>query len=515
MMAFQYRIKKKIEGKLQEKKSNSKITVALFSLLILGIIGFLIYRLYFEGSQFTGKEKSIAVLPFETISSDTTGDEYINDGFTVDIINKLSNLSGFSLVPGWAIVKNFKNSTEDIIEIAHSLRVAAILTGTIQKQGDNLHIVAELTDVNTRKTIWNINDNRKWGDILQIQNEVAEKIASSLSTRLTRKDRDGMKKQYTSNTEAYNHYIKGRYFWDNRSPMSFDSAEANYKKAIELDPNYALAYAGLADLFIFNQKGLLQTEAIPIARDYAKKALSIDSNLVEAITTTGFIQSAYDYQWKSAKATLEKAINLNAKYAYAHIYYGNLLQYTGENAQAGIEEIKKARNLDPLSVPINWVLGRNYYFAGKEDSAEEQLKKTIGLSSDFPLAKTYLALTLTVEQRYAEAFDLIKQIPLSGIATNEEYQGLLLAYEYAISGNVSQGKKELENVLHQSYFRGHVQLARVYVALGEKDVAIAELNKALNDKEIYLYFIKVDPAFKPLKNETGFKDILKKMNLEN
>ncbi|HEY5405640.1 MAG TPA: adenylate/guanylate cyclase domain-containing protein [Ginsengibacter sp.] len=504
--------KTKIEGKLKEKRSNRKIIIPLSILLLLGIASFFIYHSYLKNPQFTGQDKSIAVLPFETISSDS-GNQYINDGFTIDIIDKLSNLSDLSLVPGWALVKNFKDPKQNIIDIANALGVEAILTGTIQKQGANLHIVAELTDVNTRKTIWNMDDDRQWGDVLKLQNEVAEKIATSLSTHLTQKDKNDIKKLYTNNPEAYNYYIKGRFFWDSRTPVSFDSAEANYKKAIELDPGYALAYAGLADLFIFNQKGLLQREAIPIARDYASKALALDSTLVEAITTIGFIQSAYDYDWKESKLTLKKALALNPNYTYAHIYYGNLLQYTGENVKKGIEEIKKARALDPSSVSINWVLGRNYYFAGKYDSAEQQLRKAINIGAEFTLLKSTLALTLLAEKKFNEAINIIKEIPEKGFITNYEYQDPLLAYAYGISGNTAQGKAELDKALKQNSFNGHYQIARAYIGLNEKDSALSELNKAYEAKEIFMYFIKVDPTFSPLQNEPDFIALLKKMNL--
>ena len=505
--------KRNMKGKLREKKINQKRFLIPSAIILLGIISFFIYRIYYKYPGFTGKDKSIAVLPFETISSDS-GNEYINDGFTIDIISKLSNLSGLSMVPGWAIVKTFKDPRQNIIDIAHSLGVEAILTGTIQKQGDNLHIVTELTDVNSGKTIWNLDDFRKWGDVLKLQMEVAEKIASSLAAHLTKEDKNGISKEFTKNTDAYNYYIKGRYFWDKRSTASFDSAESNFKKATELDPNYALAYAGLADCFIFNQKGLLQTEAIPIARDYANKALNIDSTLAEPLATLGFIQSAYDYDWKGAKITLEKALKLDPKYTYAHIYYGNLLQYTGENVEQGIEEIKKARSLDPLSVSINWVLGRNYYFEGKMDSAEEQLRKTIGISSQYPLAKVYLAYVLIYEKKFNDAIEFIKQIPVSGIVTNTAYQGAILSYAYALAGNIPSAKEELSKWLELKSFKGHYQTAMIYTSLKKYDLAISELNMAYQDRDITMYFIKVDPAFSPLRTEPGFHELLKKMNLE-
>ncbi len=505
--------KRKTEGKLKEKKKFRKKILLAAAFLLLAVVSFLIYRQLSGSPGFTGKEKSIAVLPFDNISAEKEN-EYISDGFTIDIINKLSKLSGLKTVPGWARIKIFKATTKALKDIAVELGVAAILTGTIQIQADKLRITVTLYDVNTGKTIWSTDDNRKWGDVLTIQNEVAEKIATSLSAHLTPEEKKGIKKQYTENTEAYGYYIKGRYFWDNRTTISFDSAEVNYKKAIELDPNYGLAYAGLADLFIFSQSGLTQLEAIPVAREYANKALLLDSTLGEAMATLGFIQSAFDYDWKKAKLTLEKAIRLNPAYTYAHIFYGNLLQYTGEDTEKGIEEIKKARELDPLSVSVNWILGRNYYFAGKLDSAESQLRKTISINAKYNLTRAYLAYVLLAKERYAEAIEMIRQVAPNGVAKNFEYQGTLLSYAYAVSGNPARARAELNKALKENSFTEHYLIAKAATGLKDYNLALTELEKAVAEKEIYVYFLNVDPVFNPLKNETGFKELLRKAGFE-
>ena len=509
---FELPDKKKMEGKLKEKASSKSFTMIAGLILILCIISFFLYRHYFAKSGFTGKEKSIAVLPFEAISSEREN-EYISDGFTIDIIDKLSKLSGLADVPGWARVKLYKNFKSNILDIANELGVASILTGTIQKQGDKVRIIADLTDVNSGKTIWHTDEDSPWGDVLTIQNEVAEKIAGSLSTRLTEADQQDLKKKYTENAEAYNYYLKGRYFWDNRSPTTFDSAESNYKKAIELDPNYGLAYAGLADLYPYNMKGLYQREAVPIALDYVKKALSIDSLLVPALATLGLIQSLYDYDWEKSKATLQKAIKLDPKYSWSHIFLGNLLVYTGENQKEGIAESKIAYDLDPLAASINWILGRNFYCAGEMDSAEKYLKKGIVLNPKFPMIRNWLARVFIAKKNFAQALDTINNIPLSGNITNFEYRGPILAYTYGISGNRTQAHIEIEKLLHQKSFNAHYHIATAYMGVNEFKSALDELEKSLRDKEIFLYFLKPDPIFFPLKDEPRFKTILKEMNL--
>jgi len=504
--------KKKMEGKLKEKKSSGSLWKIGAIVIALVAVSFFLYRYFYQKSGFTGKDKSIAVLPFEAISSAKEND-YINDGFTIDIIDKLSKLSGLSEVPGWARVKLYKNFKSDIIDIANELGVSAILTGTIQKQGDRLRITADLTDVNSGKTIWHTDEDSKWGDVLTIQNEVAEKIAGSLSAHLTAADHKDLQKKYTENAEAYNYYLKGRYFWDNRTPVSFDSAEYNFKKAIELDPNYSLAYAGLADLYPYNQKGLSQLEAVPIALDYINKALSIDSLLVPALTTLGLIQSIYDHDWKKSKETLEKAIRLDPKYEWSHMFLGNLLIYKGENTDEGIAESKKGYDLDPLSASVNWVLGRNYYLAGKNDLAEKYLKKAIVLNPKFSLARNWLARVFIEKRDYAQALDTITKIPRSGNITNIEYQGPLLAYVYGLTGKTPLAKSEIDKMLKEKSFTAHYHLAIAYTGIRDFNSALDELEKSLKDKEIFLYFIKVDPIFFPLKNESRFRAILKEMNL--
>ncbi len=280
-----------------------------------------------------------------------------------------------------------------------------------------------------------------------------------------------------------------------------------------MDPNYGLAYAGLADLYPYNQKGLSQLEAVPIAMDYINKALSIDSLLVPALSTLGLIQSLYDYDWKKSKATLEKAIRLDPKYEWAHMFLGNLLVYTGENTEEGIAESKKAYDLDPLAASINMILGRNYYYAGEYDLAEKYLKKAIVLNPGFLLVRNWLARVFIEKKDFPQALDTIRKIPLSGNVTNLEYQGTLLAYAYGVSGNRTQAKIEIEKLLKSKSFNAHSQIAMAYVGINEFKPALDELEKSVKDKEIYLYFLKVDPFFFPLKNEPRFRAILNEMNL--
>ena len=506
--------REEMSGKLKEmeKKSTRKKIFAAIAIFLSLAAGFFIYKNLTQPTGFTG-EKTIAVLPFENTGADNS-EEYISDGITQDIISNLSKISSLQKVIGWFSVRAFKKTTKTLNEIAKELGVAAIISGSIQKNADKMHVIAELTEVNTKKLLWNYDSVYSSKDLLTIQSTIAGEIVSAMKASLTAEEKKNLTKHYTDNIEAYKFYRKGRIFWDQRTKESFDSSQIYYNKAIELDPDYALAYSGLADLYIYNQKGLLQTEAIPFARNYALKALLLDSTLSEALTTIGFIQSAFDYDWVKSKNTLQKAITLNPNYPTAHLFYGNLLQYTGESTEQGISEIKKALSLDPLSRNLNYVLGRNYYYAHKYDSAFEQLKKTIALDQNFNLAKGNLAYVLLEKKNYPAAFDIILQLKENGISKIDYYKGITLSYAYAASGDKVRAKEELEKTLVEYPDQSPFNIARVYIALRDYEKAITSLEKAYEQRDLWMYALKADPTFNPIRNELRFKALMKRMNLE-
>jgi adenylate cyclase len=504
--------RRRMEGKLQEKKQPSRKWVLVMVAALGLLVCYYVYQKMIFKSVFSEGEKSIAVLPFEN-NSGPDSEEYVSDGITQDIINNLSKISSLQKVIGWFSVRSFKKTTKTLKQIADELGVNAILFGSIQKHNDKVHIVAELIEVNTNKRLWGDDFEYENKDILSIQSKIAYEIVAGLKGNVTPEEKRNLSKQYTENVEAYKLYRKGRFFWDQRTPASFDSAEIYYHKAIALDPDYALAYAGLADLYIIPNSGLTQLEAVPIARKYATQALLYDSTLSEALTTLGFIQSAYDYDWAKAKITLLRAIALNPNYPTAHLFYGNLLQYTGENQEQGINEIRKALILDPLSVNPNYVLGRNFYYARKFDSALEQLKNTLTLNPTFNLAKGNLAYVLLARKQYAQAMDVIKQIDKAGPSKIFYYRGAMLSYAYALAGDTTRARTELTKTLQEFPDQSPYHLARIYIELKEPNEAIASLEKAYGLRDIWMYAVNVDPTLDPLRNEPRFRALLKRMNL--
>ena len=504
--------KEEMTGKLKEIKNKSKrikwlVTFAI--ILLLPVIFFLI-RAYRHSSGFTGTEKTVAVLPFENIGTDKSED-YLSDGITQDIINNLSRITSLQKVIGWISVKSFKKTTKSVAQIADELDVAAILSGTIDKQGARTKLRAELMEVSTNKLLWSDDFEFSGDDILSVQSKLAVQVVNALKANLTSEEKRGLTKNYTANPEAYKLYRKGRFFWDQRTKASYDSAESYYKRAIELDPDYALAYVGLADCYTFNQKGLPQTAAIPIAKTYAEKALSLDSTLTEAMTTLAFIQANYEIDIRGSIPVFKKIIRENPNYALGHMYLGNVYTSLGD-WQTGIAEVKKALALDPLSLVCNMVLGRNYFFARKYDSAKTQLEKAIAMnpnnSSYLVLGNVYLATGF-----YKKAIDAYSKLP--PVTFDQGTNGLLLlSTAYQLAGDTLKAKELFAKVSNEDQLKCSHWMAYAYISQRNYPRALDALECAYAAHSLAMLALKDDPNLDPLRKEPRFIALLKKLNLD-
>ncbi|MGH2648968.1 MAG: TPR end-of-group domain-containing protein, partial [Ginsengibacter sp.] len=498
----------KMEGKLKRKSVAKRNIIIGAVALILAFASFFYYR-FTNSRSFDEKEKSIAILPFEVIGNN---EDNLANGLVEDILIHLSKIKEFDKVISNKSSSQYRDTKKDIKEIGEELGAVFLVTGSIQESDGKIRVSAQLVDSRNGKTIWADDYTKQNVEIFDLQTELATQIVSALKTHITPEEKIGLSKRYTDNVEAYKLYRKGRAFADARTVASFDSAYANYKRALEIDPDYALSYAGLADLYTYNQRGIPQLEAVPIGRDYAFKALGIDSNLTEALTTLGWIQGAFDYDWIKSKATLLKAIKLNPNYPLAHMYYGNVLEYTDENVQQGIQEVKKALQLDPLSVSINWVLGRNYWLAREYDSAYNQLKKTMALDSKYYLTKGTLIYVLLEQKKFTEALELSKQLDPNN---PWDYPGPYLSYTYASMGDTVRAKAELMKTIRDFPNKSSYHLARCNVILKNYSIALDELEEAYRQRDIRIYnYLKLDPTLDPIRNEPRFKALLKKTNLE-
>jgi len=505
--------KEEMKGKLKEIKEKSrqrKIFLYTAAILLVTVVFFTYQN--FRSKGFTGGDKSIAVLPFDNIGI-SESDQYISDGITQDIINNLSKISSLQKVIGWYSAKNFKKTNKTPAEIGNELNVASLLTGTIQKNGDKIHIIAELIDVNTRQRLWGEDFEYGSNEILSIQTNIAAQIVNALQAGLTLEEQKTLKHQSTENLEAFKLYRKGISFWNKGGQQNYDSAEVLYKQALDIEPDYALAYSGLANCYIFSKKIKNQLEGIPIAKLYIGKALSIDSNLCEALTTLGWIQGAFDYDWAKSKITLEKAIKLNPNYGGAHLFYGNLLQYTGENTEKGINEVKRAIELDPLNARYNWVLARNYLFSHQTEAAIVQSKKTLLLDPAFFPAQWIMALAFLDKKMFPQAFENIHALPHIPLM-NTPNQIPVLSYAYALSGDSVRALSEIKKTLQDYPDQQPYPFAYTFVALKNYNEAINYLEKGYATRDINMYYIHADPIFDPIRKLPGFRALMHKMNFE-
>jgi TolB-like protein/Tfp pilus assembly protein PilF len=501
--------KEQMEGKLKKKNTpGRKRTIAAIFMIIL-VACALFYYFFTNKNRLFGQEKSIAVLPFDVSGNN---EDNLASGFVDDIVVRLANIKEFEKVISDKSSSRFTNSKLPLKEIGEELGAVYLVTGSIQQSGNKIHVNAQLINSENGTTIWGGEYSGENIEIFELQRKLATEIVSALKTKITPLEKIGLNKQYTDNVEAYKLYRKGRMFWDQRSKASYDSAETYYKKAIELDPDYALAYCGLADCYIFNQKGLLQPEAIPIARSYAEKALLLDSTLVEARTTVAFIQSHYDFDWKGSIVLFKKIIIDNPNYAFAHLYYGNVLLSIGKFDEA-FYETRKALSLDPLSGAINYVLGRDYYLIRKYDSSISQLQENLTLNPKFINSNVPLGESFVQKKLYAKAIEAFSKCPKKPWDLGSD--GLLfLAYTYACAGDTSTARAQFEMVTNEDRLRCPYYMAYFYISMGDSKEALTQLEYGYQIHAIHMPFLKIDPFLDPLRNEQRFKALIKKMNFD-
>ncbi len=348
-------------------------------------------------------KNSIAVLPFKNISADKE-QEFFCDGITEQIITNLSNLRDLKVVARTSVM-HFKNSDKTIPQIAQEMYVANVLEGSVRKSGNRIRISAQLIKADDGFHLWARDYDRELKDIFAVQDNVSTEIVRALKFNLTSEQTAILSKRYTDNTEAYQLYLKGLYFWDKRTQQDNEKATEFFEKAIRVDPNYALAMAGLADTYLF-QSLLPRKLSMPRAKETALRALATDSTLAEAQTTLAFVTMNYEFDWKGAERGFKRAIELNPNYPIAPQFYGTCMLLQGRTDE-GLREIKRALELDPVSLAINWSFGMNLYLARRYDQAIEQLKRTLQMEPGYSLALGTLAQAYLQKGLNGQAISLI------------------------------------------------------------------------------------------------------------
>jgi serine/threonine protein kinase/tetratricopeptide (TPR) repeat protein len=453
---------------------------------------------------------SVAVLPFVNASGDPNS-EYLSDGITESLINSLSQLPHLKVMSRDSAFM-YKGKDTDAQIVGRQLGVRAVLKGHVMQRGDDLEISAELVDASDDSHIWGQQYSRKAADIFALQNDLAKDMTSMLRMRLTGEDEKRMAKSYTANPEAYEDYLRGRYWWNKFNVDGFNKGIDYFQQAIAKDPAYALAYSGLADGY--SQLALIgfvsPKEAFPKAKEAAQKAVELDDSLAEAHTSLAFIKTNYEWDWSGAEREFQRAIELNPSYATAHRFYGLALVFMGRFDE-GVVELKRALELDPLSTPNNHALGLGFFGAGQYDQVIEQERKTLDLDPNFILAHFILGVGYIQESMYRE-----------GIAESEKAVAISpsntlalggLGYAYAAAGRRLEAQKVLDQLtdLAKQQYVPAASRAVIYVGLGEKDKAFEWLEKGYVDRSIY--GIKVYP-FDPLRSDPRFADLLRRMNLQ-
>jgi TolB-like protein/Tfp pilus assembly protein PilF len=456
--------------------------------------------------------RSIAVLPFDNLSRDPDN-AYFADGVQDEILTRLAKVADLKVISRTS-TQRFKSSPNDLPQIAKQLRVAHILEGSVQKSGDQVRVNVQLINALTDAHLWADIYDRKLTDILAVESDIAKTIADTLQAKLTGSEKTAIAKRPTVNSEAYELYLKGRYFWNKRTGPDLRKAIDYFNQAIEKDPKYAVAYAGLADSYVLLSRYGAGTprESFPPAKAAAKKALEIDDTLAEAHTSLGFILCLYDLDFASSIKEFERAIALNPNYATAHHWFGGggPLLLVGEFDRA-IAEAKRAVELDPLSLIINADLGTGYFVQRRYDEAIEQLRRTLEIDSRFYYAHWTLGEALELKGQLREALAEYKK---AAELDDDPYVLGLVAQAYAKLGERNEAVKILEQ-MQQLATRRYVadySFALVHMALGEKDKAVEWLERGYRDRAgVDIAFIKVDPMLDPLRGDPRFEALVQKI----
>ncbi len=381
------------------------------------------------------------------------------------------------------------------------------------QRGDALIIRVELVKASDKTQMWGEQYDRKMSDLLAIQREIASEIVEKLKLKVSTEE-EGPAKHYTENNEAYQLYLKGRFYWNKRTAEELKKAAEYFNQAIEKDPSFALAYAGLADCYVVPANRLPPREAMPKAKAAAMRALELDDTLAEAHASLGRVLAAYDWNWTSAEKEYKRAIELNPSYAVAHQWYGGYFDAMGRHNEALAEE-KRAQELEPLSLIINFELGVTYYYARDYDQAIEQFRKTIELDQNFPPPHYFLPAAYQQKGMYGEAIaEFKKAVSLTG-GSEWPLSKAGLGHVYAASGKKSEARTFLDELKHASekeYVPAN-SIALIYAGLGEKDQAFAWLDKGYEQRDFRMQWLKIEPRWDSLRSDPRFQDLMRRVGL--
>ena len=493
-----------------KKSFDKRLLLAPLALAVIVLGGFFGYRYLSSGTS--SEIDSIAVLPFQNVGNDPNF-EYLSDGIAESLINSLTQVQQLKVIARNTAFR-YKGKDIDAEQIGKDLSVKAVLTGRVRQVGDKLNIQVDLVDAVTGAQLWGEEYERPASDALSIKQAIAREITEKLRLRLSGEQRQQLVARETTNAEAYQSYLRGRYYWNRRSADGLKKAITEFQQAVDRDPTYALGYVGLADAYIVSEEyaGTPATERLPKAEAAVERALQLDPTLAEARTSRAFL---YHQQWRWAEAEEEfrKSIALNPNYPTTRHWFSVYLRAKGRFAE-GLTETKLGQALDPLSPAIGNNVAMMYLLTSDADSAEREWKKTLDVDPNFAPSYSNLGGLVYIKQRrYEEAIAACQRaVQLSDGAS---LHSSILGYAYAVSGNRAEALQILKE-LEERYARGETNgqnVARIYTGLGDKDQAFAWLEKDFSQRSGLLSVIAWWPAFDNLRSDPRYKDLLKRMNL--
>jgi len=494
-----------VSGVKQHKRS--LILAAACVVILLAVFGYYFY--FAKGSEAID---SIAVLPFVNVGNNADA-EFLSDGISDSLVNSLSQLPNLKKVIPFSSVLRYKGRQIDPQAVGRELNVRAVLTGRLVERGDDLLIIAELVEVKDNKRLWGGQYNRKSADILNLQGEIAREISEKLRLKLTGEQKERLTKPQTESAEAYQLYLQGRYYWHKFTDEALIKSGEYFQRAIEKDPNYALAYAGLADSYsamaFFGQ--MPPKEAWRKSEEAAVKALAIDDALGEAHFALAVVKTWYDWDWPGGEREFKRAIELSPEFAESHALYASLLDAKGRFDEA-IAEAKRSQEVDPLTTHYRADAGHILYHARRYDGAIEEYRKGLEKNPDSTEAHSGLGEVYVEQGRYEAALaEMLKARPLVKSPRRLARIGAV----YAAAGKRDEAIKILEEVkglTGERYDLG-AHIAAIYAALGDKDQAFAWLDNAYEAHTFVLIELKVNPMFDPLRSDPRYADLLGRMRL--
>jgi TolB-like protein/Tfp pilus assembly protein PilF len=452
---------------------------------------------------------SLAVLPLENLSHDPE-QEYFADGMTEELITDLAKISALRVISRTSVMQ-YKGTRKTLPEIARELGVDGIVEGSVEKLGDRVRITAQLIAAPEDRHVRAESYERDSKDVLSMQDEVARDIAGEINAALTPQERTRLARARAVNPEAHDLYLRGRYFWNQRRPESLKKSIGYFKEAVEKDPAYALAFVGLSDAYgVSSSYGIYRpTDSFPRAKDAAMKALELDDSLAEAHTSLAEVKADCDRDWQGAEREFRRAIELNPGYANAHYFYAMTSLAPRGRLDEAIAEMKKALELDPMSLIINTNLGRMYFWKRQYNKALEQYRKTLEIDPSFPVAHERIAEIYEQQGKYEAAVEE----PRAPEWTVSQRASIRRAYAARGPKGYWQARLEIakEHAKLETYLPS-TSFGVIYANLGDNNAAFQWMRKAIEEHDYEADWIAVNPIYDPLRSDPRFQELLRRMN---